>query len=1029
MLHRPSLLHAHGTDLGYGCGRALTWTLLVALLANPLFGQVNAKQDYPTQFVEKLRERGWHDVVLDYLERAEEDPLATGEFLADRDYQLAVTRAALARQTVGEKERQSLLQQATQGFQRFAGEHPDSPHYFDALSQASQLLAEQGFATLNQADKLPDDATNEQQATRKKARQIIDEAIAAIGQLLENVDLRINSLPRGAALQADKEGSALKQDLLSKQAEGRFLSANLVFERSRTFPKDSSEFRDALDTAAIGFKKLQKDYENKLVGSYAILYEGRCYQNAGEFNKALDTYNELVSQPVGQADFRKLIARAIRHRAECFLAKDEANEAINESSQWLDQSSRDEANQPEWLAVAFRLADAYMAKSAKNDGNASEHRTEARRLYREVSRHPGEFQDSARAALALSEGNNAKPVEVKNFADALAAGKTALERMNSAELAAKLAMNNNPEGVESLRDQATSQRSAALNYLEQAAKLIDGKTPVDDAVAARYYLCWLYWENGRTLEAAQLGQQIAEQHSDHQLAPNAAKVALAAYERLYVEAKKENVPDVQLWSDKLRSIAELIVDRWNDADVAVMATNLLISLALAEQKFDEAEALLAKLPERAQPAAGLSLGGALWSQYLKQTAGKTGFPAPEVLAIKNRAAKLLAAGYETLAGSRDITPAQTAGILYYVQVLLANDQPQKAIEVLENKRTGPLAVAERGSSQPTDNAFAVETFKAALRAFVSVDPPRTDDAVAMMQRLEAATGDSPDAQKQLVGIYVSLGIQLKQQVESLSATGHHEKARSVAAAYASLLERVARQSNSQSWDVQNWLAEASFQLGSGLNDSEADHYLEQAENAYRGLLETATKDSEFAPSELAVLAVRKKLAEVLQTRGKYPEAIDELIAILTVKPNMLELQQSTAAAIQAWGIASKDVKIIEEAIRGSRPQANMKNLVWGWLQLARIAEYAQRRDEKAGNAEAAAKYQEIYFIARYEAARARLEAAKLATGESRNQQSATVRQSIAALKQLYPNLGGPAWQTKFEALAKSAEALATEAGQ
>ncbi len=1023
--HRPSLLYACCTVWRKRSCCALLFAAPYLWGTQPLTAQEKVEADYPTQFLEKLRQRGWHDVALEYLERADEDPLATREFLADRDYHLAVTRSALARQALGEKERQSLLQQATKSFQKFSREHPDSPHYFAALSQVGNMLAEQALATLNQADRLPADAVSEQESLRTRARDIIDEAAAAVGQLLASIDGTLADLPRGAALQANKRASALKHDLLGKQAEGRFLSANLNFEKSRTYRKDSSEYKEALQTAAASFAQLRKNYENKLVGFYAVLYEGRCYQNAGDFEKALDTYGELVSQPIGQLDFRKLIARAFRYRAECFLADDQVDKAIEECSEWLDQSSREELEQPEWLAVAFRLATAYSTKAGSNEasGDASRLRTEARKLYREVSRKPGEFQDDARAALALSGNEDAKPLEVKGFAEALAAGKSALEQMNSAQLAVRLAANNNPEGVEDLQHQVDSQRAAALNYFQQAIQLSDDKTPAEDAVAARYYLCWLYWEDGRTEEAAELGEQIAEKHPDSQYAPTAAKVTLAAYERLYLQAKNSGAPAADGWAEKLRNIAELIVDRWNDSDAATTATNLLISLALRDGQFDEADRLLAKLPEKSRGAAGLSLGGSLWSQYLQQSADNNIPPGDEVLELKSRAAKLLAAGYESLADARDVTPAQAAGVLYYVQVLLAEGQADKAVEVLENKRIGPLAVMDRGGSQESQKAFALETCKAALRAFVSVDPPRNEDAIAMMERLEATTSNSGASQDQLTGIYVNLGLQLQEQIKELTARGDKAKAQAVATAFASLLERVAQRGDSQSWAVRNWLAQTSLQLGTGLSGTEADRYLEQAENAYRDILATVEKDPKFAPSELALLAVRKKLGEVLQARGNFEGAVDQFVAILTEKPNMLELQQATAAALQAWGIAKQDVKTIEQAIRGTKPQADLKNLVWGWLQLATVADYAKRKAQSADgspqNAETVAKYEEIYFEARYQAARARLEAAKLATGDSQAKQFGTVRQSIATLKQLYPNLDAR-WQARFDALAKEA---------
>ena len=207
--------------------------------------------------------------------------------------------------------------------------------------------------------------------------------------------------------------------------------------------------------------------------------------------------------------------------------------AIEECNEWLDRSTPEELEQPEWLAVAYRLANAYSEQLANGeaDGNPSRIRAEVRRLLREVARHPGEFQDQARAAGALAGGTASKGVEVKGFAEAFDAGKAAIEQMGSAQLAAKLAVNNNPSAVSELEQQAKDHRQAALGYFESALKFAVEQAPQEDVVTARYYLCRLYWEEGRTDEAAALGLQIAQEHPDSAVAADAAQVTLAVYER------------------------------------------------------------------------------------------------------------------------------------------------------------------------------------------------------------------------------------------------------------------------------------------------------------------------------------------------------------------------------------------------------------------------------------------------------------------------------------------------------------------
>ena len=411
------------------------WLLVChALVAGVLFlilsGSTGA-QDRAGEFLDKVRDRGWNDVALEYLEHASDDPLATPEFLKRVPLELAMTRRELARQTISEKERQTLLKQATAELRKFAAENPKSPLLILALSELGDIMADQGLTTLKKADQLASQDGTAADPLRKDARKSMEEASATLEQVEEAITLQLDNFSASKVGSSNKELLKQKQELEGKQAEVRFLLATLEFEKARTYPSISAERRDALEVAATGFEKLRDEYENKLVGFYAELYEGRCYQDMGNCKKAQEIFGALMNHPIGHADFRKLIARAVRYRAECYLAENKPDKAIEECSEWLDRSSGEEREQAEWLAVAYRLANAYTQKLEQNDANINvgRVRTEVRKLLRDVSRHPGEFQNEARAESALSGGSDAKAVEVKGFSDAFAAGKAEIEQM------------------------------------------------------------------------------------------------------------------------------------------------------------------------------------------------------------------------------------------------------------------------------------------------------------------------------------------------------------------------------------------------------------------------------------------------------------------------------------------------------------------------------------------------------------------------------------------------------------------------
>jgi hypothetical protein len=64
----------------------------------------------------------------------------------------------------------------------------------------------------------------------------------------------------------------------------------------------------------------------------------------------------------------------------------------------------------------------------------------------------------------------------------------------------------------------------------------------------------------------------------------------------------------------------------------------------------------------------------------------------------------------------------------------------------------------------------------------------------------------------------------------------------------------------------------------------------------------------------------------------------------------------------------------------------------------------------------AARYEDVFFDARYNVVKTRLIGASFAPPANRLEQLESARQNVTSMQTLYPNLGGPKWKPKFEAL-------------
>ncbi|MBX3424473.1 MAG: hypothetical protein KF688_02225 [Pirellulales bacterium] len=1002
--------------------------ILGLVLASALFATVAAAPhpaigaDVDARFVEALNKRGWDDTAVAYLDWAAQQPTVSRDFLSLTPYFRATALVAQSRQSVSRSQRDAALQRAAEDLAAFAAARPQAEQAIDALRQLAYLRFDQAQAIGADAEKSRSPTANALAATA--ARQAYEACGDAARELVDACSRRLADLPKAAAAAVGSEASELRATLTARLAEGRFLVGLAQFESARFETPKSRPATAAIASALKTFRELAEEYRSSTVGFSSQYYQGRCHQLGGDFDKALGAYEAVVGLPTQNPEWRRWQARAHQYRTECLVAVGKYDTAILDAADWLQRAQAGERTRPEWQGVAYELSRARLAKAEElgdKDNEAKRLKTEARSGLTEIIRAAGPMQRPARMLMASLGDRAPKRQEVRTFAEALAAGREAVEQMNSSNLAAKLAEQNNPEAVGELQEQAAEHQQAALEYLQQALGLADRATPIDDVNAARYYLCWLYWEEGQWHDAAVLGSNLARMHPDSQYAAGGAGVALRAFEKLQNAQAAAGEQPSEFLAAELTQLAELIAAKWPQSDDAAAATTMLVAQALRGEDLEAAENLLARLPEASRAAAELSLGASLWAKYCGAAAGPNA-AAPETAALRERAETMLQNGFKALGSNHSPTPATAAALLSLAQLRQVAGDARGALDVLENKQFGALALIAARADAAANPRFVEEAYKTALSAYLFVEPPQREQALAMMAALDEANGDGPEARAKLTRLYVGLGVQLQRRLKDLQAAGFADRARTLAGAFEELLKRASEGADSANWQTQLWLAQTSQQLGEGLTGKDAAPYFAQAEAAYRALLAAADKGGADAPPVGELIKFQKLLGDCLRGQGKFDEAMTAYGQVLAERTSQLDVQQAAARTLMEQGIAEGNAGPLERSIHGDQPQAQGTNLVWGWLKLAKTVEGARRLELRTKGADSprAAQLADVFFDARYNAARARLEAAMLAAGDERAKQLATVRQSVEAMKNLYPDLGGTKWNAAFAELAKEA---------
>jgi hypothetical protein len=270
----------------------------------------------------------------------------------------------------------------------------------------------------------------------------------------------------------------------------------------------------------------------------------------------------------------------------------------------------------------------------------------------------------------------------------------------------------------------------------------------------------------------------------------------------------------------MSQLAEFIVRRWPGTEDADAAFGVLVSIAIRNGKTDDAEKLLGQASKQSRPRLELLLGNALWERYLELSKpnGETPTDAEALAKLKASAIKYLKGG--TDAASEELSTSDTGAkaALYIVQAHLNDGSYSEAIRLLEDKKSGPLTLVGKKESAASKPGYAIEAYKAALRAYVSVTPPQDKKAVAAMQSLEKvvnASSSDDKAAEQLMRIYISMGVALQKQLEELKAAGKQEEATRVAGAFAKFLDRIGKEQAGADWPTRVWLAQMYYSLGGG----------------------------------------------------------------------------------------------------------------------------------------------------------------------------------------------------------------------
>ena len=1011
-------------------------TLLRVLLAGSVavcltaFGAgTSSAAERAWDFLNGLRQRGYHDMALEYLDQMAKSPDCPEDLKQAIDYEAGVTLVTGSRAAPSTEAREQQLDDARDRLQKFLREHPDHLMAATANTQLANVLVERGRISAELAAQ-PGKPAAENTRLMTEARKHYQ----AAKKVFENAERQVYEKAKSLQgfLDPNKDAEKIKQrdQTRSDYIQAKLFLAGVVYEIGKSYPTGSDEFKKNLNEAAAQYYDLFDKYGTLVAGLHARMWEGRMYKELGNTVKATAVLKEMMTLPDEPEAFRRLKDQSLALLMEVFLAPKVKNylEAISKMEEWQKEARGSEESSLDGLSIHYSGGNAalqYSETLEANDPKRNQYRASAKRHFEFVAKFAGEHQRDARTKLlGLSGESNGAAPEPTNYVEAKDRGDFAWGNM-------VVAMGQLPKAKNAQeRNKATQNmnkaRDEAAGYYRMALGLAMPNVSLDDLNMVRFRLSYLYFIADRLYESALLGEFLAKRYPGAAGARKGGEIAVKAYRKLFTEALNRG-DDTTFETERMKRLAGYITTVWKGEPEAQEAWMMLIDTAVdnrdLELALEHLEQIAPDSPQRGK--AELRTGQALWAAYLNASAlPEDERPSQEELdQMIQKAQQTLKNGIQRMQkAAADGTPVSYTlvySVLSLVQIYIGAGQSDEAAKWLDDPEVGPMTLVGAGAKVlDGHDQFTEDTYKAALQAYVGAE--KLDKAEAAMNALEKMTtaGGDAEANRRLTQIYIRLGRELQEQLTRLRNENKTTELERVSQGFELFLKKISDREEGNNFSSLHWVAETFFGLGAGLNPggttlpAEAKQHYTNAALTYKKILNRIKADPDFAPAG-ADISIVVRLAGCLRALGAYEDAMKLLVLVLRQREKRIDVQIEAAQTYQDWGKVREGY--YEKAIIGGQ-EVDGSNLVWGWGGIsARVAAYYD-------------KYTDVFHQARYNLAFCRRELALTKTGSEKTEMLKQAELDITRVFRLYPDMGGPEWFTKYDKLLITIQKLLAEKG-
>jgi cellulose synthase operon protein C len=1017
--------------------------LIACLLIATLFN-IGRSDEPADEFLEQLRENGYYDIADQWLDHMQTSPLASEAFRKKIDLEKATNIIAQLDNLRSYDELEAKSAKAVELLDAYAKVATDPDAKTDASIQRVNLLLFRATAFSRQAKSDRINAS-ERNDLNTKARAMLAEAKTVFEAAAEQV------AERGKKIAVDPENpETLKERnrLGRKHLELKFKSPLVKELLAETYGPSAPEYKPLIEEAAKEFGTLYDQYKDFYGNPYCI-DAARCYEKIGMYDDAImylaDIFTlELNQQTISYKRDAALIA------IKCWQHQDPYpfQQVIAFFEPLFDNTFIAQSRDEQWLQIKLELAKAFRARAIAFESNenktnemskqANIANRRAMALAAEVSRTTGEPRQNA-LELMKEWGRNIKDVEAPvveppaTFEEARQRGVDKLGQAKDyfatiseqlTEIDKQLAQ---PELSEQERADLMQQKQPLITELESLVNealdffaLADDFATADTTTADRNLLrmrkCEAYYTMQYYYESAIIGRFMLDRYPTEDGSEVAAQILARSYWNLYRDAPAN---DNQWEKNQLADAAATILKLWPKSPQANEVSQFMMVISQQENDIEAVKQYLATI-ETDSPVRGqgeIWLGQQLRDQRLIQRQQMRAAEQPitddqraQWKQIDQQALNYLTDGLKRVTLD-NATAADVRGAVTRIEILLELNQVDQAVEQLEKSRIAPLDLAK--SKHPAVEQYPElqrSIFRAATRTYLAAmqtsDQPDqwTQKADGVINALRQSMISEPDGQKKLVGVYIQLANQLKEQLAEIEQPAQRKVFSNSLVMVLEKIEDDAKDANVLLWSATTVSETATLLSGDG-QQSDAEKLFRKSDSILARAEQLASSDSTISDEIKTEIQRQKALAK--RGLGSFQTAIEIFADILEKNQSNVRVQIDAATTYQMWGSQKQVADYYVRAMMGGEvrkdPKTNRnKNVIWGWRTLCQATNHNEALAD-------------IFYLSLAQMVECRLEYGKLKDSEK------AIRNGLIEIQNQYrrdPEMGGPKWKPQFDDLAR-----------